>query len=51
MKKKKPGIKIKYEPEKTYTIVAKFDIKGKDIEQFIPKLKNAKYYWIEKEIK
>jgi len=49
-KKTKHNIKIKYEPEKTYTVVAKFDIKGKEIEQFILKLKRAKYYWIEKEL-
>ncbi len=39
-----------YEPEKTYTIVAKFDIKGKEMEAFILKLKRAKLYWIEKTI-
>ena len=49
-KKTKRNVKIKYESEKTYTVVAKFDVKGRDIEAFIPKLKNAKYYWIEKEI-
>jgi len=45
MTKKKP----KYEPEKTYTIVAKFDIKGKEMEAFIKKLARAKYYWVERE--
>lgn len=37
----------RYKSEKLYIIVAKFEMKGKEIEKFIPRLKNAKLYWIE----
>ena len=43
MKKKQS----RYKPEKLYIIVAKFEMKGKEIEKFIPRLKNAKLYWVE----
>ena len=43
MRKKEP----KYKPDKTYIVVAKFEIKGREIEKFIPRLKSAKLYWVE----
>lgn len=57
-------MKIKYKRNKVYAIVAKrdledgtekirrYEVRGKDIDNFIKeKLNRAKYYWIEKETK